>query len=139
MYMATSCFCSVRAAMTAAMSLWRATRTRPSYTCTRLPTSARRCYATPTATPASSSEPQSYVEKVVQMHAVDWPANKAVRAGDFVTIRPAHVMTHDNTGPVISKYVSLHTRHQRIPAALEIFRLGAFAADSRCCPPCCPL
>ena len=91
--------------MTAAMSVWRAGRARPSYLSTRLPASGRRYYATPTASPASSSEPQSYVEKVVQMHAVDWPASKAVRAGDFVTIRPAHVMTHDNTGPVISKYV----------------------------------
>lgn len=71
------------------------------------PSSSRRGLATPTSTPASSSFPQTYIEKVVQKHAVDWPQGKAVRAGDFVTIRPAHVMTHDNTGPVISKCVPL--------------------------------
>jgi homoaconitate hydratase len=27
-----------------------------------------------------------------------------VRSGDFVTIRPAHVMTHDNTYAVLSKF-----------------------------------
>jgi homoaconitate hydratase len=26
-----------------------------------------------------------------------------VKAGDYVMIQPEHVMTHDNTGPVISK------------------------------------
>jgi hypothetical protein len=90
------------------LSLGRASRTRSSPLCqacsaSGVPSLKRRGLATPTSTPASSSEPQSYVEKVVQRHAVDWPASKAVRAGDFVTIRPAHVMTHDNTGPVISK------------------------------------
>lgn len=46
---------------------------------------------------------QTYIEKVVQKYAVDLPPNKVVRAGDYVMIRPENVMTHDNTGPVISK------------------------------------
>ena len=45
------------------------------------------------------------IEKVVQKYAVGLPAGKVVKAGDYVMIRPEHVMTHDNTGPVISKYV----------------------------------
>lgn len=49
--------------------------------------------------------PQTVVEKVVQKYAVGLPVGKVVRAGDYVMIRPEHVMTHDNTGPVISKYV----------------------------------
>jgi len=47
--------------------------------------------------------PQTLIEKIVQKYAVDLPEGKVVRAGDYVMIRPEHVMTHDNTGPVISK------------------------------------
>jgi len=49
--------------------------------------------------------PQTVIEKVVQKYAVGLQAGKVVKAGDYVMIRPEHVMTHDNTGPVISKYV----------------------------------
>ena len=48
---------------------------------------------------------QTVIEKVVQKYAVDFPNGQAVKAGDYVMIRPEHVMTHDNTGPVISKCV----------------------------------
>ena len=47
--------------------------------------------------------PQTVIEKVVQKYAVGLPTGKHVKAGDYVMIRPEHVMTHDNTGPVISK------------------------------------
>ena len=56
------------------------------------------------ATVAEQSRiPQTIIEKVVQKYAVGLPAGKVVKAGDYVMIRPEHVMTHDNTGPVISK------------------------------------
>ena len=36
------------------------------------------------------------------------PANAGeVRSGDFLTVRPAHVMTHDNTGAVIPKFQAI--------------------------------
>src|SRR6266498_870164 len=44
------------------------------------------------------------VEKVAARHADGMPAGAVVRAGDFVSIRPRHVMTHDNTGAVIPKF-----------------------------------
>ena len=47
--------------------------------------------------------PQTIIEKVVQKYAVGLPEGKIVKAGDYVMIRPEHVMTHDNTGPVVSK------------------------------------
>ncbi|KAG0145731.1 hypothetical protein CROQUDRAFT_78452 [Cronartium quercuum f. sp. fusiforme G11] len=50
---------------------------------------------------------QTFIEKVVQRYAVDIPINKKVRAGDFVMLKPEHVMTHDNTAPVISKFRSI--------------------------------
>jgi len=52
--------------------------------------------------------PQTIIEKVVQKYAVGLPEGKVVKAGDYVMIRPEHVMTHDNTGPVISKSVDPH-------------------------------
>ena len=56
-----------------------------------------------TVSSASPRVPQTVIEKVVQRYALDLPPGKAVKAGDYVMIRPEHVMTHDNTGPVISK------------------------------------
>lgn len=69
---------------------------------TRWPTAPRtaRYFATTSERPRI---PQTVIEKVVQKYAVDLPEGKVVKAGDYVMIRPEHVMTHDNTGPVISK------------------------------------
>ncbi|KAJ7510351.1 homoaconitase [Mycena galericulata] len=60
-----------------------------------------------TAVSSGPRVPQTVIEKVVQKYAVGLPAGKAVKAGDYVMIRPEHVMTHDNTGPVISKFKSI--------------------------------
>jgi homoaconitate hydratase len=48
--------------------------------------------------------PQTVTEKIVQAHSVGLPENHEVRAGDMVSVRPAHVMTHDNTGAVLLKF-----------------------------------
>jgi homoaconitate hydratase len=48
--------------------------------------------------------PQTITEKVVQAHAVGLQPGAEVLAGDMVTVRPAHVMTHDNTGAVLPKF-----------------------------------
>ena len=50
--------------------------------------------------------PQTIVEKIAQAHLADGP-NRPVRAGDFVSIRPFHVLTHDNTSAVISKFKAI--------------------------------
>jgi homoaconitate hydratase len=44
------------------------------------------------------------VEKIAARHADGLAAAAVVRAGDFISIRPRHVMTHDNTGAVIPKF-----------------------------------
>jgi len=51
--------------------------------------------------------PQTITEKVVQAHAVGLQPGAEVLAGDMVTVRPAHVMTHDNTGAVLPKFRSI--------------------------------
>ncbi|MBU1984556.1 homoaconitase [bacterium] len=50
---------------------------------------------------------QTLIEKIAQRFAVGLDAGHVVRAGDYLSIRPAHVMTHDNTGAVISKFKSI--------------------------------
>jgi homoaconitate hydratase len=50
---------------------------------------------------------QTITEKTVQAHAVGLSPGHEVRAGDMVTIRPRHVMTHDNTSAVLAKFRSI--------------------------------
>ncbi|KII89637.1 hypothetical protein PLICRDRAFT_158720 [Plicaturopsis crispa FD-325 SS-3] len=69
------------------------------------PRASTRCLATIAAD--RPRIPQTVIEKVVQKYAVGLPDGKTVRAGDYVMIRPEHVMTHDNTGPVITKFNSI--------------------------------
>ncbi|PLW38401.1 hypothetical protein PCANC_13645, partial [Puccinia coronata f. sp. avenae] len=47
---------------------------------------------------------QTLIEKIVEKHTYELPKHKKIRAGDFIMLRPEHVMTHDNTSPVISKF-----------------------------------
>ncbi len=50
---------------------------------------------------------QTAIEKIVQSHMAEGPVGRPVRAGDFVSLRPRHVMTHDNTSAVMKKFKSL--------------------------------
>jgi homoaconitate hydratase len=47
--------------------------------------------------------PQTITEKIAQAHLAEGPS-RPLRAGDFLSIRPHHVMTHDNTSAVMSKF-----------------------------------
>ncbi len=47
---------------------------------------------------------QTLVEKIAQKFAVDLDEGQEVCSGDYISIEPAHVMTHDNTGAVIPKF-----------------------------------
>ncbi len=59
---------------------------------------------------------QTVIEKITQAHAVGWPAGSEVRAGAYVTIRPDHVMTHDNTSAVLKKFRGLGAARVHDPA-----------------------
>ena len=50
--------------------------------------------------------PQTIVEKIAQAHLAAGP-KRPLRPGDFVSIRPYHVMTHDNTSAVMSKFKAI--------------------------------
>lgn len=47
------------------------------------------------------------MEKIVQKYSVGLPKGKTVHSGDYVTIKPAYVMTHDNSRPVALKFMGL--------------------------------
>ena len=50
---------------------------------------------------------QTLIEKIVQKHAVGLEPRHVVKSGDFISIQPAHVMTHDNTGAVMGKFKAI--------------------------------
>lgn len=54
--------------------------------------------------------PQTAIEKIVQQHMVEGP-RRDVRAGDFVSLRPRHILTHDNTSAVMKKFASIGADH----------------------------
>jgi len=51
--------------------------------------------------------PQNLVEKIAQKYAAGLKYGHEVHSGDYLSIRPAYVMTHDNTGAVIPKFRSI--------------------------------
>lgn len=56
------------------------------------------------------------VEKIAARHADGLAPGAVVRAGDFISIRPRHVMTHDNTGAVIPKFKQIGATKVADPA-----------------------
>jgi homoaconitate hydratase len=50
---------------------------------------------------------QTLIEKITNRYAVGLKPGQKVRAGDYVSIRPKHVMTHDNTSAVIPKFAAI--------------------------------
>ena len=47
---------------------------------------------------------QNLIEKIAQRFAFGIDENQVIQSGDFISIKPAHVMTHDNTGAVKPKF-----------------------------------
>ena len=50
---------------------------------------------------------QTIVEKVARGHLAEGPGDRPLAAGNFVTIRPRHVLTHDNSAPVMKKFKAI--------------------------------
>lgn len=68
---------------------------------------------------------QNLIEKITQMFAVGLDKNHVVLSGDFISIRPAYVMTHDNTGAVMNKFKAIGAKKMANP------RQPMFALDHR--------
>ena len=54
----------------------------------------------------------------MQQHAVNLPKDKNVKSGDYVSIRPHHCMTHDNSWPVATKFLSIGASRVHDPRQL---------------------
>jgi homoaconitate hydratase len=50
---------------------------------------------------------QTLIEKIAQKFAVGLKKDFEVHSGNYLSIKPAYVMTHDNTGAVIPKFKSI--------------------------------
>jgi len=61
--------------------------------------------------------PQTVVEKIAQAHLAEGP-KRPLRTGDFLSIRPHHVMTHDNTSAVMSKFKGIGAKKIHDPKQL---------------------
>ncbi len=61
--------------------------------------------------------PQTIVEKIAQTHLAEGP-KRPLRTGDFLSIRPHHVMTHDNTSAVMSKFKGIGAKKIHDPKQL---------------------
>jgi homoaconitate hydratase len=60
---------------------------------------------------------QTIVEKIAQTHLAEGP-KRLLRTGDFVSIRPHHVMTHDNSSAVMSKFKGIGAKKIHDPQQL---------------------
>src|SRR6266478_5286838 len=60
---------------------------------------------------------QTIVEKIAQAYSTEGP-DRPLHAGDFVFIRPHHVMTHDNTSAVMKKPQAIGAQQIRDPHQL---------------------
>jgi homoaconitate hydratase len=57
---------------------------------------------------------QTIVEKIAQAHMVEGP-DREIRTGDFLSVKPKHIMTHDNTAAVMNKFKGLGIKHMKDP------------------------
>lgn len=60
---------------------------------------------------------QTIVEKIAQTHLAEGPT-RPLRTGDFGSVRPHRVMTHDNTSAVMSKFKGIGARKIHDPRQL---------------------
>ncbi|EAQ86077.1 hypothetical protein CHGG_07330 [Chaetomium globosum CBS 148.51] len=101
-------------------------RPAPTFRCLHTPTVAfpqsqspraqHRGYATTTS--PEKWTPQTLTEKVVQRYAVGLPPGKLFRSGDYISIEPATILTHDNSFPVMTKFMSIGATKVHRPSQL---------------------
>jgi homoaconitate hydratase len=60
---------------------------------------------------------QTITEKIAQIHMSEGP-KRPLRTGDFLSVRPRHCMTHDNTSAVMSKFKGIGAKKIKDPNQL---------------------
>ncbi|KAJ9157450.1 hypothetical protein NKR23_g757 [Pleurostoma richardsiae] len=74
----------------------------------------------PKTTPTEHRLPQTLTEKIIQRYAVGLSPGKRVRSGDYISIEPAAILTHDNSFPVATKFLSMGATKIHRPEQLVI-------------------
>lgn len=54
-----------------------------------------------------SNSPQTRTEKIIQKHSVGLAPGKIVKSGDYVSLQPQHCMSHDNSFPIVQKFLNI--------------------------------
>lgn len=72
---------------------------------------------------------QNLVEKIAQKHVVGLDEGQKVHAGDYLSIKPAYVMTHDNTGAVMGKFKAIGATRMANPRQM-VFTLDHNIQDT---------
>ena len=62
----------------------------------------------------NGSQGSTLVEKLARKHMTRGP-RRALRPGDVVSLRPRHVLTHDNTAAVMEKFAAIGAASIRLP------------------------
>ncbi|KAH7156729.1 hypothetical protein EDB81DRAFT_867684 [Dactylonectria macrodidyma] len=83
--------------------------------------------------PSLSSEtrqPQTATEKILRRYAVGLPEGKVVRSGDYISISPWRILTHDNTAAVMGKFLTIGASKIRDPQQAVLAIDHDVASDS---------
>ncbi|EHK19771.1 uncharacterized protein TRIVIDRAFT_193221 [Trichoderma virens Gv29-8] len=59
------------------------------------------------SSPPAVGKPQTLTEKIVQRYAVGLAPGKTVHSGDYISIAPHRSMSHDNSFPIIKKWMDM--------------------------------
>ncbi|KAL6814968.1 hypothetical protein J3E69DRAFT_346401 [Trichoderma sp. SZMC 28015] len=59
------------------------------------------------SSPPAVGKPQTLTEKIVQRYAVGLAPGKTVHSGDYISIAPHRSMSHDNSFPIIKKWMDI--------------------------------
>ncbi len=78
-----------------------------------------------------ASSPQTLIEKIVQRFHKSTPRSPSdrVRSGDYLSIQPQHILTHDNTNAVLLKYLSFYRGDRGIEPRIASKEQPVFALD----------
>jgi homoaconitate hydratase len=72
---------------------------------------------------------QNLIEQIAQKYAVGLDEGQVVRSGDYLSIEPAYVMTHDNSGAVIPKFQGIGASRVHNPRQI-VFTLDHNVQDT---------
>jgi len=58
---------------------------------------------------------QNLIEKIAQRFAVNVSDGVEIHSGDYITLHPAHILTHDNTGAIMKKFQAIGAQRVAYP------------------------